>query len=102
MHISESLDLRCVRTNTQMHTIVRRNLQEAKWGTFGFLHVKNNLEKENMLKCIRSMTARLKRLLSDNSLFLLIWGADGEQASVRQAFWDDSHEIPPQVPLEPL
>ncbi|KAM3872128.1 zinc finger protein 217 [Diretmus argenteus] len=27
---------------------------------------------------------------------------NGKQASVRQAFWDDSHEIPPQVPLEPL
>ncbi len=31
----------------------------------------------------------------------LIWRADGRPASVQEAFWDDSHEIPPQVPLEP-
>lgn len=58
--------------------------------------------QKNMLKYISSMTVWLRCLLWDNCLFLLIWGADGKQASVRQAFWDDSHEIPPQVPLEPL
>lgn len=99
IYISDALDLHCM--HTQSFTVIFT----SQIGTPSVADSTKMLSKsspKNMLKYISSMTVWLRCLLWDNCLFLLIWGADGKQASVRQAFWDDSHEIPPQVPLEPL
>lgn len=68
-------------------------------GTFCGYVVKDGSQSQLLQTCwcISSVTVWLRCLLLDNWLFLLIWGTDG-----MQAFWDDSHAIPPQVPLVPL
>lgn len=50
--------------------------------------------------CVSERESKRDAFSETISHFYLIWRADGRPASVQEAFWDDSHEIPPQVPLD--